>query len=88
MAFRARKVFDKRVPGNVRSITLSLNHQGQVVRKPIDLIQDSFHVFNFLVKISFAYFCVFQGLTFNMSVHFFSSECRCKRVLSPAKKLV
>ena len=60
MAFRARKVFDKRVPGNVRSITLSLNHLGQIVRKPIDLIQDSFHVFNFLVKISFAYFCVFQ----------------------------
>ena len=40
--------------------------QGPVVRKPINLIQDErkllFHFFNFLVKVSFAYFC-FSRLT-------------------------
>ena len=39
---------------------------GPVVRKPISLIQDErkllFQVFNFLVKVSFAYFC-FSRLT-------------------------
>ena len=67
MAFRARKVFEKRAPGNIRSITLSLNHQGPVARKPINLIHDSFHVFDFLVKISFAYFCFSRLTSYNVN---------------------
>ena len=43
-----------------------LRAQAPVVRKPINLIQDKrkllFHVFNFLVKVAFAYFC-FSRLT-------------------------
>ena len=43
-----------------------IKEQGPVVRKPISLIQDYrkllFHVFNFLVKGCFAYFC-FSRLT-------------------------
>ena len=41
-------------------------NQGPVVRKPINLIQDKrkllFHIFNVLVKVSFAYFS-FSRLT-------------------------
>ena len=52
--------------------TWPLFSQGPVVRKPINLIQDKpkllFHVFNFLVQVSFAYFC-FSRLT-SSHVHF------------------
>ena len=44
---------------------------GLVVRKPINLIQDYrlkrfFHVFNFLVKVSFAYVCFSRFTSYNV----------------------
>ena len=45
---------------------------GPVVQKPINLIQDFrkhlFHVFNFLVKVSFAYFCFSRSTSTNVTL--------------------